>query len=67
LGRSLVNKREVDWVLGFGYGGQGLFIVPSLDLVVTVNCGLYGKPDQLQFRVPNAILNRVLAAVEPQP
>jgi len=54
-------------VLGFGYGGQGLFIVPSLDLVVTVNCGLYGKPDQLQFRVPNAILNRVLAAVEPQP
>ncbi|SDR46742.1 CubicO group peptidase, beta-lactamase class C family [Rhizobiales bacterium GAS191] len=63
LGRSLVQGREIDWAAGVGYGGQRLFIVPALDLVVLVHAGLYSSP--MQSSVPLTILNRyVLAAVK---
>ncbi|PMS37396.1 CubicO group peptidase (beta-lactamase class C family) [Trinickia symbiotica] len=44
LGRSLVHRKEFRWVAGVGYGGQRLFIVPQLDLVVVVMAGLYDNP-----------------------
>ncbi|SEE58427.1 CubicO group peptidase, beta-lactamase class C family [Rhizobiales bacterium GAS188] len=63
LGRSLVQGQEIDWAAGVGYGGQRLFIVPALDLVVLVHAGLYSSP--MQSSVPLTILNRyVLAAVK---
>jgi len=62
LGRSLAHGREVEWALGLGYGGQRLFIVPALDLVVLVHAGLYHS--SMQGWVPLVVLNRyVLAAV----
>jgi CubicO group peptidase (beta-lactamase class C family) len=65
LGRSLVAGHNVDWTAGVGLGGQRLFIVPSLDLVVVVTAGLYSS--ELQGWVPLQILNRhVLAAVRTQ-
>ena len=64
LGRSLIAKREVDWIAGIGYGGQRLYIVPSLDLVVLIHAGLYASP--MQEWVGNALLNRyVLPAAAP--
>ncbi|MGO4339458.1 serine hydrolase domain-containing protein [Labrys sp. KB_33_2] len=64
LGRSLVDHRSVDWIAGFGYGGQRLFIVPSLDLTVMVHAGRYGGQDEGGFAA--AILNRyVLPAAKP--
>ena len=63
LGRSLINMREVDWIAGVGYGGQRLFIIPSLDTVVLVHAGLYAS--SMQAWVPLQILNRyVLAALD---
>jgi CubicO group peptidase (beta-lactamase class C family) len=63
LGRSLLNKREVPWVEGAGFGGQRVFVVPVLDLVVVVTAGLYSSP--LQYWLPEEILNRyVLPAIE---
>lgn len=62
LGRTVVARREIDWIAGFGLGDQRLFIVPRLDLVVVITAGNYRE--RLQGIVPNDILNRfVLAAV----
>lgn len=62
IGRSLVDKREISWSAGVGLGGQRLFVVPSLDLVVAVTAGMYRSP--MQSWVPLEILNRVLKAAQ---
>lgn len=63
MGRSLLRGRDVAWIGGFGNGGQRLFVVPGLDLVVAINACHYGSP--LQGTIPLAILNRlVLPAVK---
>jgi CubicO group peptidase (beta-lactamase class C family) len=41
LGRQAVDDREVDVINGSGWGGQNLYVVPSLDLVVVVTAGVY--------------------------
>ena len=62
LGRSLHERREHTWFAGFGSGGQRLFVVPSLELVVMVNAAHYGDP--LEDVIPTAVLNDlVLPAV----
>ena len=44
LGRFLVERREIRWIAGFGNGGQRVYVVADLDLVVAVNAGAYGAP-----------------------
>jgi CubicO group peptidase (beta-lactamase class C family) len=62
LGRSLWHGRQVDWAAGFGEGGQRVFVIPALDVVVVLNLGLYGRA--LQGPVATMILNdHVLPAV----
>lgn len=46
LGRTLSGGQEVPWISAMGLGGQRIFIVPSLDLVVTSTSGLYTDPRQ---------------------
>jgi CubicO group peptidase (beta-lactamase class C family) len=46
LGRSLIDRREIRWAAAVGLGGQRVFIVPELDLVLVVNAGLYQSPTQ---------------------
>jgi CubicO group peptidase (beta-lactamase class C family) len=64
LGRSLVKGQEVQWPAAVGLGGQRLFVVPQLDLVVVVNSGMYTS--QRQGLVPLEVLNRyVIRSLEP--
>src|SRR3974377_2080203 len=46
LGRSLVDRHEIQYAAAVGLGGQGVFIVPELDFVVVMNPGLYQSPAQ---------------------
>lgn len=63
LGRSLLDRRELSWIAGVGWGGQRLFVVPALDLVILVHAGLYSGPI-FQAILGMAVLNRhVLPAV----
>lgn len=58
LGRSLVGRREVQWMAAVGLGGQRVFIAPALDLVVAAK-------SSLQLTARAHILNRhVLKAVD---
>ncbi len=58
LGRTMRDDRSVHWAAGVGYGGQRLYAVPDLDLVVMINAGHYGGP--LQAVIPFGILTRVV-------
>lgn len=63
LGRSFRNGTTLDWVAGVGLGGQRLYVVPALDLVVMINSGHYSSP--LQGVIPASIFNRfILPAVK---
>jgi len=63
LGRSLVNGHEVKWTAAVGLGGQRLYIIPELDMVVALNSGMYAS--DRQGRVALQVLDRyVMHAVE---
>jgi CubicO group peptidase (beta-lactamase class C family) len=47
-------------ISGVGWGGQRLFLVPALDLVVAMNAGNYRKPGLEQRRVANVVLNELV-------
>ena len=58
LGRSFRNGGELTWAAGVGLGGQRLYVVPSLDLVVMINSGHYASG--LQGVIPAGIFNRIV-------
>jgi CubicO group peptidase (beta-lactamase class C family) len=49
LNQVTIDGRDVDLVAGYGWGGQLLCVVPSLDMVIVVTAGVYdydGDGDQ---------------------
>jgi CubicO group peptidase (beta-lactamase class C family) len=46
MGRSLSQAKEVRWVAAFGWGGQRIFVIPELDMVVMMTSGLFGRPKE---------------------
>jgi len=63
LGRSLVNDHEVEWTAAVGLGGQRLYVIPELDMVVVLNSGMYTS--ERQGRVALQVLDRyVMPAVD---
>ena len=39
-GRMHMGDREVDYVASFGYGGQTLYLIPDLDVILIFTCEL---------------------------
>ena len=52
--------RSHPWVAGIGWGGQRLFVLPDLDLVVAINCGNYNKPIMEQSRLAGVLLSEIV-------
>jgi CubicO group peptidase (beta-lactamase class C family) len=62
MGRSLRGDKEVKWTAAMGLGGQRIFIIPELDLVVMCTGGLYGRPKDGQGAI-DILVNSVIPSV----
>jgi len=54
------QSRPRHWIGGFGWGGQRLFVLPDLDLVIAINCGNSRKSLEEQNRVTGSLLMAVV-------
>ena len=52
--------RSYHWVGGIGWGGQRLYVLPTLDLVVLMHCGNYYKPGVEQSRITGVLLSEIV-------
>lgn len=62
MGRSISGDGEVKWIAAMGLGGQRIFIVPDLDLVVMSTSGLYSQSRQGNGAL-DALTNYVIPSV----
>jgi CubicO group peptidase (beta-lactamase class C family) len=54
------DARPYRWLAAMGNGGQRLFVLPDLELVVAITCGNYDVADQ--SATPDAVLDEVVRA-----
>lgn len=54
------NRPIAHWIGAFGYGGQRLFALPSLDTVIAITCGNYA--DERQWIPPIRVVREVVLA-----
>jgi CubicO group peptidase (beta-lactamase class C family) len=54
------NRPIAHWIGAFGYGGQRLFVLPELDIAVTITAGNY--PDKDQWIPPIRVIREVVLA-----
>ena len=62
-GQLLHDGRKLAWTAGVGYGGQRLFIVAELDLIVVCAAGAYGGDNHGIVRKEFALFRQIVAAV----
>lgn len=66
LGTARLGERSLPYFAAIGWGGQRVVAIPSLELVMVLNAGLYGDPRQsdIAFEI---LLDRLLPALERGP
>ena len=52
--------RSHHWVGGIGWGGQCVSVLPTLDLVLAINCGNHHKSRMEQRRITTALLTEIV-------
>jgi len=66
MGRSLAEGKEVRWIAAFGWGGQRIFVIPELDMVVMMTSGLFGRPKEGQAQL-DVLANVIIPSVKEKP
>ncbi len=59
------KQPPLPYIAGIGWGGQRLYVIPKLDLVVGINCGNYRRPGTEQSAVGIAIMTEVVLPAFP--
>lgn len=62
-GTLAMGDRSLAWAAAFGNGGQRLFVVPALDLVVVIVAGRYNQPAAPNGRPSQELFARIAAEV----
>ena len=65
LGKVTVSGTEQAWIGGIGNGGQRLWILPGLDMVVVTTAGDYNQ--RASWKQAETLLDQVMATVQPAP
>jgi CubicO group peptidase (beta-lactamase class C family) len=62
-GSVTVAGKERAWIAAMGNGGQRLFIVPGLDLVVVITAGRYNVPGEKNGLASHQLFEKLVAQV----
>ena len=66
-GAMPVQNRNWNWIAAMGNGGQRLYLVPELDLVVVITAGRYNQSQPANSRASEEIFRHVLEDVALHP
>lgn len=65
LGKVEAGGAQQDWMGGIGNGGQRLWIIPALDMVVVTTAGDYNQRGS--WKQTATLFSEVMATVQPVP
>ncbi|MFZ6689649.1 serine hydrolase domain-containing protein [Undibacterium sp. SXout11W] len=63
IGNESVGNKIYTWIGAFGNGGQRLFLVPDLDMVVAITAGRYNQTAPANGRASHLLFRRILKMV----
>lgn len=64
VGDVVLPHRKWRWAAAMGNGGQRLYIVPALDLVVVIMAGRYNQPYPRNAQASDTLFERIVGEIE---